>query len=119
ASEGDGRQYTADITLGYTTAKGGILFNMSHVTQQPVWAGDREISNFGTSATHSNTRLRVSDVSLNAANQAALAAAYTGTLNENTGITEYDLMSLEGTGSAIGLDKLRDRTADDVYNYAP
>ncbi|MGI2142688.1 TonB-dependent receptor plug domain-containing protein, partial [Shewanella baltica] len=29
----DGRQYTADITFGAVSEKGGLLFNMSHVTQ--------------------------------------------------------------------------------------
>lgn len=113
-SEGDGRQYTADLTFGVSGEKGGLLFNMSHVTQQPIWAGDRDISSVGTSSTTENTRLRVDPTTLNQANQDALAAA--GYTIRSNGL--YDLMSLPGTGADVGLDKFRNR-AGDVYNYAP
>jgi iron complex outermembrane receptor protein len=116
ASERDGRQYTADITLGVTSDKGGILFNMSHVTQQPVWAGDRDISSVGYSSTGPDTRLQIDPSILNATNQAALAANYT---LRSTG--KYDLMALEGTGANTSLNSFRDRASGtaDSYNYAP
>ncbi|QDZ91496.1 TonB-dependent receptor [Shewanella decolorationis] len=110
----DGRQYTADFTIGSVSEKGGLLFNMSHVTQQPIWAGDRDISATGFSTTADNTRIRVKGSQLNQANQDALAAI--GKPN-SSGI--YDFMSKEGTGANVGMDQFRPRTGDDVYNYAP
>ncbi|ACK47210.1 TonB-dependent receptor plug domain-containing protein [Shewanella baltica] len=110
----DGRQYTADITFGSVSEKGGLLFNMSHVTQQPIWAGDRDISATGYSSTADNTRLKVKGSQFNQANQDALAAV--GTAN-SSGI--YDFMSKEGTGVNVGVDQLRPRTGSDVYNFAP
>ncbi len=115
ASEGDGRQYSADLTLGITGAKGGILVNMSHVTQQPIWAGDRAISSSGNSTTGANTRIQVDPSILTAENQAAMAALYT--TNASTG--RYDLMALEGTGANTSLNGFRQRVGTDVYNYAP
>lgn len=115
ASEGDGRQYTAEMTLGTTTEKSGILFNMSHTTQQPIWAGDREVSAFGTSSTTLNTRLQISESTLNAANRAQMRSLYTP-----NAAGRYNLMAREGTGTDIGLDKFRPRNATtDAYNYAP
>lgn len=61
---------------------------MSHVTQQPIWAGDRDISATGFSTTADNTRIRVKGSQLNQANQDALAAI--GKPN-SSGI--YDFMS--------------------------
>ncbi|ABS07769.1 TonB-dependent receptor plug domain-containing protein [Shewanella baltica] len=110
----DGRQYTADITFGSVSEKGGLLFNMSHVTQQPIWAGDRDISATGYSSTADNTRIRVKGSQMNQANQDALAAV--GSPN-SSGI--YDFMAKEGTGVNVGVDQLRPRTGSDVYNYAP
>lgn len=116
-SEGDGRQYTAEMTLGTSTDKGGILFNANHTTQQPIWAGDREVSSVGWSSTGMNTRLGVNPNTLSAANQAAMIA--NGYKTNSVG--RYDLMAKEGTGTATGLDKLRARKAGngDSYNYAP
>ncbi|MCG9963927.1 TonB-dependent receptor plug domain-containing protein [Shewanella cutis] len=110
----DGRQYTADFTVGSVSEKGGLLFNMAHVTQQPIWAGDRDISDTGYSSTADNTRIRVKGSQLNQANQDALAAI--GKPN-SSGI--YDYMSKEGTGANVGMDQFRPRTGSDVYNYAP
>ncbi|KEK28737.1 MULTISPECIES: TonB-dependent receptor [Shewanella] len=110
----DGRQYTADFTVGSVSEKGGLLFNMAHVTQQPIWAGDRDISDTGYSSTADNTRIRVKGSQLNQANQDALAAI--GTPN-SSGV--YDYMSKEGTGANIGMNQFRPRTGSDVYNYAP
>ncbi|BDA61160.1 TonB-dependent receptor [Shewanella xiamenensis] len=111
----DGRQYTADFTAGSVSEKGGLLFNMSHVTQQPIWAGDRDISDTGYSSTADNTRLQIVGSQLNQANQDALAAL--ATPNPDTGI--YNLMVKEGTGTNVGPDQFRPRTGADVYNYAP
>lgn len=118
-SEGDGRQYTAEMTLGTSTDKGGILFNATHTTQQPIWAGDREVSSVGYSSTGTNTRLGVSASTLSAANQAAMIANGYKTTTATSG--RYDLMTKEGTGAATGLDKFRQRAAGngDNYNYAP
>lgn len=118
-SEGDGRQYTAEMTLGTSTDKGGILFNATHTTQQPIWAGDREVSSVGYSSTGTNTRLGVSASTLSAANQAAMIANGYKTTTATSG--RYDLMTKEGTGAATGLDKFRARAAGngDNYNYAP
>lgn len=118
-SEGDGRQYTAEMTMGTSTDKGGLLFNATHTTQQPIWAGDREVSSVGYSSTGMNTRLGVSASTLSAANQAALIANGYKTTTATSG--RYDLMTKEGTGAATGLDKFRARAAGngDNYNYAP
>ncbi len=118
-SEGDGRQYTAEMTLGTSTDKGGLLFNATHTTQQPIWAGDREVSSVGYSSTSINTRLGVSANTLSAANQAAMIANGYKTTTATSG--RYDLMAKEGTGAATGLDKFRQRAAGngDNYNYAP
>lgn len=110
----DGRQYTADFTVGSVSEKGGLLFNMAHVTQQPIWAGDRDISDTGFSSTTDNTRIRVKGSQLNQANQDALAA-----IGKPNGSGIYDYMSKEGTGANIGMDQFRPRTGSDVYNYAP
>ncbi|WP_283629564.1 TonB-dependent receptor plug domain-containing protein [Shewanella baltica] len=110
----DGRQYTADITFGAVSEKGGLLFNMSHVTQQPIWAGDRDISGTGYSSTADNTRLQIKGSQLNQANEDSLAALATP---DPKGI--YNLMVKEGTGVDVGPDQFRPRTSADVYNYAP
>lgn len=114
AKYGDGRKYTADMTLGTSSEKSGLLFNMSHTTQQPIWAGDRDISDTGYSSTGANTRIRLNTASLSAANQAALAAKF------GAGAS-YDLMSAENQTGATGVDRLRTRAAGtaDAYNYAP
>ncbi|MEO3878350.1 TonB-dependent receptor plug domain-containing protein [Rheinheimera fenheensis] len=117
ASEGDGRQYSAEATFGVTSAKGGLLFNLSHQTQHAIFAGDRDVSDTGFSSTGANTRIVVDPTSLNAANQAGLADRFTP-----NSIGRYDLMSLEGTGQGpTSLDTLRVRAAGnaDSYNYAP
>lgn len=116
AKYNDGRQYSAEATFGVTSAKGGLLFNLSHQTQQPVWAGDRDISSIGFSSTGANTRIGVTGSTLNAANQAGLASRFTANASGR-----YDLMSVAGTGSNTSLDTLRPRAAGnaDGYNYAP
>ena len=117
ASEGDGRQYSAEATFGVTSAKGGLLFNMSHQTQQPIFAGDRDVSDTGFSPTAANTQFGVSANTLSAANQAAmLAAGYTP-----NAAGRYTLMTLEGTGENTGIDRFRPVAAGnaDNYNYAP
>jgi len=117
ASEGDGRKYTAEMTLGTTNDKSGILFNMSHTTQQPIWAGDRDISDQGFSSTGANTRLQISESTLSAGTAAAFAAqGYT-----KNAAGRYNLMTKEGTGTNTGLDTFRNRAAGnaDAYNYAP
>ncbi len=116
ASEHDGRQYTAEMTIGVTGDKGGMLFNVSHVTQDPIWAGDRDISDEGYSSTGPNTRLQIDPSILNAANQAGLASRY----NLNS-VGKYDLMTMEGTGVNSSLDSFRNRQSGyaDAYNYAP
>ena len=118
ASEGDGRKYTAEMTLGTTTEKSGLLFNMSHTTQQPIWAGDRDVSDTGYSSTGANTRIGITRSTLSAANQAAMdAQGYTF----NAATNRYDLMTEEGTGANTGIDTFRQRAAGngDNYNFAP
>ncbi|KKL00544.1 TonB-dependent receptor [Rheinheimera mesophila] len=118
ASKGDGRKYTAEMTLGTTTEKSGILFNMSHTTQQPIWAGDRDVSDTGFSSTGANTRIGITRSTLSAANQAAMdAQGYTFNATTN----RYDLMTEEGTGANTGIDTFRQRAAGnaDNYNFAP
>jgi iron complex outermembrane receptor protein len=118
ASEGDGRKYTAEMTLGTTTEKSGILFNMSHTTQQPIFAGDRDVSDTGFSSTGINTRLGITRSTLSAANRAAMdAQGYTFNATTN----RYDLMTREGTGANTGINTFRQRAAGnaDNYNYAP
>ncbi|MFY8272664.1 TonB-dependent receptor domain-containing protein [Pseudoalteromonas sp. SSDWG2] len=51
SSEGDGAQEQYDFTVGTATDKGHVALNVSYTKQEPIWAGDREISNvpqFGT-----------------------------------------------------------------------
>jgi iron complex outermembrane recepter protein len=43
-SEGDGTRYSADFTFGHTSDNGSITISASHVTEEPILAGDREIS---------------------------------------------------------------------------
>jgi len=123
ASEGDGRQYSAEVTFGVTGAKGGLLFNMSHVTQQPVWAGDREISAFGNSSTTEKGRIRVYNNQLSQGTiDTLIANGYSnlGTTNANANDDRFDLVPVAGTGTAVGLDTWEDRTsANGLYNYAP
>ncbi len=111
--EADGQQYTAEMTLGTSTDKAGILFNASHTTQKEIWAGDRDVSAFGYSSTTLNTRLQVSKATLSAANQATMASLYGDR-------ARWNLMTKEGTGTNTGLSQFRARDAvADRYNYAP
>ena len=51
SSESDGVQEQYDMTIGSASDKGHVTFNVSYTKQEPIWAGDREISNvpnFGT-----------------------------------------------------------------------
>lgn len=116
ASENDGRQYSAEATFGVTNARSGILFNMSHVTQHAIFAGDRDVSSVGFSPTASNTQFAVSANTLNAANQALMSSLYTPNAQGR-----YTLMSVEGTGPNVGIDKFRPVRGNnaDNYNYAP
>jgi outer membrane receptor protein involved in Fe transport len=43
-SEGDGEQSTVNLTLGTTSERGSVLFNISKTEFDPIFAGDREIS---------------------------------------------------------------------------
>lgn len=123
ASEGDGRKYTTELTLGTTNEKSGILINMSHTTQQEIMAGDREISSWGLSNTAPNTRIQLRAASLEASTIAAMTAAG---MVPNSG-ANYNYMVKEGTGANVGLGQFRNRVAADVfnsqandgYNYAP
>ena len=108
ASEGDGRQYSADLTFGVTGAKGGLLFNLSHVTQQPIWAGDREISAFGNSSTTEKGRIRVYNNTLDAAtvqNMRDLGYTERGLANNDPAKPEtfnddgFDIVPNAGTGA--------------------
>ena len=129
ASEGDGRQYSADLTFGVTGAKGGLLFNLSHVTQQPIWAGDREISAFGNSSTTEKGRMRVYNNTLDAATiQNLRDLGYTERGLANNDPTKplsynddgFDIVPNAGTGAGVDLDTWSDRTnANGLYNYAP
>lgn len=116
ASEGDGRQYSAEATFGVTSAKGGLLFNLSHQTQQPIFSGDRDVSSVGYSSTAANTYVQVTDSTLSPAAQAAMASRYTPNAQGR-----YQLMTVEGTGADSSFDTLRARAAGnaDNYNYAP
>ncbi len=42
--EGDGRTQAYDFTLGSTTDRANIVINASYLKQEPIFAGDREIS---------------------------------------------------------------------------
>jgi iron complex outermembrane receptor protein len=44
--KGDGEQNQVSLTLGTTSERGSILFNISKQEFEPVFAGDREISRF-------------------------------------------------------------------------
>lgn len=112
-SNSDGTQYSADITFGSTNADSGILFNINHVTQKPIWAGDRDVSSFGTSTTTPNGRIRLWQDSIDPATDASLQSeGYTlrGTEGENPN-PFYDIVP-DGEGG------FRDRNSSDVYNYA-
>lgn len=123
ASEGDGRKYTTELTLGTTNEKSGILINMSHTTQQEIMAGDREISSWGLSNTAPNTRIQLNANSLDAATKARMTAAG---MVPNSG-ANYNYMVKEGTGANVGLGQFRNRVpadvfaseANDGYNFAP
>ena len=123
ASEGDGRKYTTELTLGTTNEKSGILINMSHTTQQEIMAGDREISSWGLSNTAPNTRIQLNANSLDAATKARMTAA--GMVPNNG--ANYNYMVKEGTGANVGLGQFRNRVAanagasqaNDGYNFAP
>jgi outer membrane receptor protein involved in Fe transport len=129
ASEGDGRQYSAEMTFGVTSAKGGLLFNLSHVTQQPIFAGDREISAFGNSSTTEKGRIRLYTNSINPALAQSLRdQGYTELGLSNNDPTKpatfaddrFDIVPQAGTGANVGLDTFDDRTtANGLYNYAP
>ena len=113
----DGRQYSADITVGTTSDRGGLMFNASHVTQQEIWAGDRDISSMGNSSTTEKGRLRLTSSAISPdLRDSLLAQGYTEN-NAGKSNAGFDLVP-NGAGSAVGLDSFRDR-AGDVYNYAP
>ncbi len=42
--EGDGRQEAYDFTVGSSTDRASVVLNASYVKQEPIFAGDREIS---------------------------------------------------------------------------
>ncbi|CAM3033587.1 TonB-dependent receptor plug domain-containing protein [Pseudoalteromonas distincta] len=112
----DGRQYSADITVGATSDRGGLMFNASHVTQQPIWAGDRDISSNGNSTTTGIGRMRLDSSSISSdLRNDLLSQGYT---ENNAGETNagFDIVP-NGAGNNVGLDSFRDRDGD-VYNYA-
>ncbi len=43
-AEGDGRVESYDATMGASSERGNIVFNVSYVKQEPIFAGEREIS---------------------------------------------------------------------------
>ena len=43
--EGDGRTEAYDFTVGSTTDRANVVMNVSYTKQEPIFAGDREISN--------------------------------------------------------------------------
>ena len=113
----DGRQYSADLTVGTTSERGGLMFNLSHVTQQEIWAGDRDISSMGNSSTTEKGRLRLTSSSVSSDLRDQLIDQ--GYTEKNAGESNagFDLVP-NGAGSDVGLDSFRDRDGD-VYNYAP
>jgi iron complex outermembrane receptor protein len=42
--EGDGRVESYDFTIGANSEKANVVMNASYVKQEPIFAGDREIS---------------------------------------------------------------------------
>ena len=93
------------------------MFNASHVTQQEIWAGDRDISSMGNSTTTEKGRLRLTSSAISPdLRDSLLAQGYTEN-NAGESNAGFDLVP-NGAGSAVGLDSFRDR-AGDVYNYAP
>jgi iron complex outermembrane receptor protein len=42
--EGDGRVESYDATMGASSERGNVVFNVSYVKQEPIFAGEREIS---------------------------------------------------------------------------
>lgn len=112
----DGRQYSADITVGATSDRGGLMFNASHVTQQPIWAGDRDVSANGNSTTTGIGRMSLDSSSISSdLRNNLLSQGYT---ENNAGETNagFDIVP-NGAGNNVGLDSFRDRNGD-VYNYA-
>ncbi|MBB1293325.1 TonB-dependent siderophore receptor [Pseudoalteromonas sp. SR41-4] len=113
----DGRQYSADLTIGTTSDKGGLMMNLSHVTQAEIWAGDRDISSMGNSSTTEKGRLRLTSSAISdSLRNDLLAQGYTEN-NAGKSNAGFDLVP-NGAGSGVGIDSFRDRSGD-VYNYAP
>jgi len=113
----DGRQYSADLTVGTTSDRGGLMMNLSHVTQQEIWAGDRDISSMGNSSTTEKGRIRLTSSAISSdLRDQLLAQGYTEN-NAGKSNAGFDLVP-NGAGSSVGLDSFRDRDGD-VYNYAP
>ena len=44
--EGDGEQRSYGATIGQVTERGSLIMNISKTEQDPIWAGDREISKY-------------------------------------------------------------------------
>ena len=54
------------------------MFNASHVTQQEIWAGDRDISSMGNSSTTEKGRLRLTSSAISPGlRDSLLAQGYT------------------------------------------
>ncbi|UXI69940.1 TonB-dependent receptor plug domain-containing protein [Tahibacter amnicola] len=43
-SHGDGRRTAYDLTMGTSNDRGSVLFNVAYTNQEPIMAGDRDIS---------------------------------------------------------------------------
>jgi outer membrane receptor protein involved in Fe transport len=114
----DGRQYTADFTIGTSSDRGAIMANFSHVTQQPVWAGDRDISSKGNSSTIPDGRSRLYTAGISADLRSKLLAQGYTEKNAGKSNAHFDLVGTGGGKSDVTLSDFRDRSGD-VYNYAP
>jgi len=112
-AEGDGRQQLYDFTLGSSGEKSSIVMNVSYAQQDPIFAGDREISRCPT------VNLGCNDVNARASSTTPFGRfrvpgiAGTITLNPNT----------PGIGTPGFVPKPEDFKpfvlTTDGYNYAP
>ncbi|MEO7252027.1 MAG: TonB-dependent receptor plug domain-containing protein, partial [Arenimonas sp.] len=117
--EGDGKRESFDFTIGSSSDRFSTLFGASYVKEEPVFAGDREISAFPTfrtglafgSSTIPNGRF-------------ALCFA-PNTINPVTGRCSGTERRPDGTAGQFtyndgqsGLN-FRARTSADLYNFAP
>ncbi|WKE64453.1 TonB-dependent receptor [Gallaecimonas kandeliae] len=95
----DGTTRSYDFTVGSNGEKGNMLIAASYVTQDPTWAGDRDISKYGYSSTTPQGRFTNFDA-IPGSNMPHVATLTTGE---------------DGKQSS----DFRAFTGDDYYNYAP